>query len=288
VRNENDPPWLTNLRQPLDPADFPAYFEPDGPLSLRSQHSTLLIDNDTRFSLEDVVRMKHSDRMILADRVKADLVAAVREALRDGTFEDDDDVRIADAVALVEGWNNTTDAASRGAVLFAEWWRLYLDVAGGEPFAEPWRVDAPVSTPRGLAHAELAAGRFPDAMRETAARFGSWDVAWGDVHRVRRGGVDEPVSGCPGALGCFRVLNFSAADDGRRVASGGDGWVLAVELTSPPRAYSVLAYGQSPRTDSPHHDDQAALFARGRMKPVAYTRADVEPDAVRRYHPGLQ
>jgi acyl-homoserine-lactone acylase len=125
-------------------------------------------------------------------------------------------------------------------------------------------------------------------MRETAARFGSWDVAWGDVHRVRRGSVDEPASGCSGALGCFRVLNFTPADDGRLVASGGDGWVLAVELTSPPRAYSILAYGQSRKTNSPHYDDQAPLFARGELKPVAYTRASVERDAVRRYRPGVE
>jgi acyl-homoserine-lactone acylase len=287
VRNENDPPWLTNLRQPLVAADFPPYFEPDGPLSLRSQHSALLIDNDMRFSLEDVVRLKHSDRMLLADRVKNDLTAAVRAALREGTFGDDDNVTIANAVALIESWNNTAAAASRGAVLFAEWWRLYVEGVEGEPFAESWRADAPLSTPRGLRHPELAGARFADAVRQTAARFGSWDVAWGDVHRVRRGNVNEPVSGCSGALGCFRVLNFSAGDDGRRVAAGGDGWVLAVEFTSPPRAYSILAYGQSLMTNSPHHDDQAALFARGEMKPVAYTRADVDRDAVRQYRPGI-
>jgi acyl-homoserine-lactone acylase len=62
--------------------------------------------------------------------------------------------------------------------------------------------------------------------------------------------------------------------------------VLAVELTNPPRAYSILAYGQSLKKDSRHHDDQAALFARGEMKPVAYIRADVERGAIRRYRPG--
>lgn len=245
------------------------------------------IDNDRRFSLEDVVRLKHSDRMLLADRVKEHLTAAVRAALRDGTLEDSEGA-IASAVATIERWNNTAAAASRGAVLFAEWWRLYTEGVEGDPFAEPWRADAPLSTPRGLAHPEFAAVRFAAAMRETADRFGSWDVAWGDVHRVRRGTVDEPASGCPGALGCFRVLNFSVSDDGRRAAAGGDGWVLAVEFTSPPRAYSILAYGQSLKTDSPHHDDQAALFARGDMKPVAYTREHVERDAVRRYRPGVE
>jgi acyl-homoserine-lactone acylase len=278
---------LTNLRQPLAAADFPPYFEADTPLRLRSQHSVLLIDNDARRSLADVVRLKHSDRMLLADRVKGDLITAVRAALDSGLYDAGDRGSIPAAIALLEEWDNTAAASSRGAVLFAEWWRLYTE-AVEEPFAEPWRADEALSTPKGLAASQLAAARFADAIRETQTRYGSWDVAWGEVHRVRRGHVDEPASGCPGALGCFRVLTFRTADDGRRVAAGGDGWVLAVELTDPPRAYSILAYGQSVKRDSPHHDDQAALFARGQMKPVAYTRADVERDAIRRYRPGAQ
>ena len=122
-----------------------------------------------------------------------------------------------------------------------------------EPFAEGWTPEAPISTPRGLADPALAAQVFPAAIEETVAHFGAWDVAWGDVHRVRRGEVDVPVGGCAGALGCYRVLNFRTDDDGRRRVVGGDGWVLAVEFTSPPRAYSVLSYGQSSREASPYH-----------------------------------
>jgi acyl-homoserine-lactone acylase len=295
VRNENGAPWLTNLRQPLDAAEYPPYFEAQD-FDLRSQHSTLLLDNDERFSLEDVVRLKHSSRMLLADRVKDDLIVAVRAAQGDvrGPDASSDDARLAAAgAALLQRWDNTAAADSRGAVLFAEWWRLYtqalgVPLAGEAAFAQPWSADAPMATPRGLADPIRAAQLVPAAMRDTAARFGSWDVAWGDVHRVRRGTVDEPVGGCSGALGCFRVLNFVDDADGRRSAVGGDGWVLAVEFTNPPRAYSILAYGQSTRTSSPHHADQAALFARGVMKPVAYTRQDVERQAERRYRPGLE
>ena len=139
-----------------------------------------------------------------------------------------------------------------------------------------------------MADPALAARVFPAAIEETVRRFGAWDVAWGDVHRVRRGAVDVPVGGCAGALGCYRVLNFRTDDDGRRRAVGGDGWVLAVEFTNPPRAYSVLAYGQTSREASPYYADQAAMFARGEMKAVAYTRTDVERTAERRYRPGLE
>ena len=288
VRNDNDPPWLVNVRQPLAPAAFPPYFQPPAPLDLRTQHSALLIGGDTRLSLEDVVRLKHTPRMLLADRVKADLLAAVRAALASGTVRGDDVHAVAEAASLLERWDNTAAADSEGAVLFAGWWRLYEDAVGDAAFAEPWRADAAFATPRGLAQPELAAARFADAVRDTAMRFGSPDVPWGDVHRIRRGRVDEPASGCPAALGCFRVLTYGATEDGRRAAVGGDGWVLAVELTRPPRAFSVLSYGQSAKPGAPHHDDQAGLFARGEMKRVAYTRQDVERAAARRYRPGLE
>jgi acyl-homoserine lactone acylase PvdQ len=48
----------------------------------------------------------------------------------------------------------------------------------------------------------------------------------------------------------------------------------------------VLAYGQSPRKDSPFHSDQAAMFAAGEMKRVAFTARDVDSQVVRRYRPG--
>ena len=113
-------------------------------------------------------------------------------------------------------------------------------------------------------------------------------MAWGDVHRVRIGTVDEPVGGCTGGYGCFRVLSYAPSADSVWVANRGDGWVLAVEFGETPRAYSVLAYGQSSRADSPHHSDQAALFARGELKPVAFTEADIARQLVRRYRPGVR
>jgi len=96
------------------------------------------------------------------------------------------------------------------------------------------------------------------------------------------------VGGCGGAFGCFRVLNFRTDADGKRSVIGGDGWVLAVEFTDTPRAYSVLAYGQSALEDSPHYGDQAEMFASGRFKRIAFTERDIDAQTIRRYRPGLE
>lgn len=289
LRDENDGPWFANLNRPLDPSDYPDYFE-ENEFSLRSQHSVELVGNDQVLSLEDVVRLKHSYRVFLADRIKDELTASVRSALAERRVANTSATPTTAALLLLERWDNTAAPESRGAVLFEEWWRGYRSAftEDEEAFAEGWTPEAVLETPRGLADPDLAVRAFPDAIDRTIQLFGSFDVEWGEVHRVRRGAVDEPVGGCAGAMGCYRVLNFEEDADGRRTVAGGDGWVLAVEFTDPPRAYSVLGFGQSARQDSPHHADQAAMFARGRMKAVAYTREDVESQAVRRYRPGLE
>ncbi len=145
-----------------------------------------------------------------------------------------------------------------------------------------------MDTPRGVGSPDEAVRALYYAAGDLRARGRALDVAWGDVYRVIRGGVDEPVSGCEGGMGCFRTLSFEETDDGRMAANRGDGWVLLVELGDVPRGYSVLAYGQSRLESSPHHDDQAAMFARGRMKPIRWTDADIEAAVIRRYRPGQE
>ncbi|HEX6307299.1 MAG TPA: penicillin acylase family protein [Longimicrobiales bacterium] len=277
IHNENDSPHFTNLNAIM--ADSFAFPVEEPRLRLRSQHALELLHNDRIFTLEDVVAAKHSMRMLLADRVKQDLLAAVRSSSADST--------VLAAADLLDRWDNTAAADARGAVLFETWWNEYRRLMRGDSLhTVEWSPLEPTTTPRGLADPARAVEAFVRALPATAGQFGSWDVAWGEVHRVRRGNVDVPVGGCGGALGCFRVLNFSAAADGRRVANGGDGWVIAIEFDETPRAYSILAYGQSPDPASPYHADQAAMFAASRMKPVLWTEEDIERGTILRYRPG--
>ena len=116
------------------------------------------------------------------------------------------------------------------------------------------------------------------------------------------------MSGCPPTLDSLPgpVLRGSrrgtAADDGtparegaqtsvgypRLAANRGDAWVLIVQFGEIPRAYTVLSYGQTARGESPHYSDQAAIFASGQMKPIAWTTEEIERAAIRRYRPGRE
>jgi acyl-homoserine-lactone acylase len=279
IHNENDPPHFTNLLQPMDPARLPVTVPPPS-LSLRSQLALhLLTTAPKNLTLEAVVRLKHSYHMLLADRVKPDLLAAVRGRA---------DSALTEAAEILSRWDNTAAPDSRGGVLFEAWWRRYLQ-AGGRgvtPYAVPWSKEDPVRTPRGLADSGRAVTALRSAIGQVRQKYGRLDVAWGEVHRVRVGGKDVPVGGCGGDLGCFRVLQFQEEPDGKLAARGGDGWILAIEFGEVPRALSVLAYGESQLPGSPYNGDQGEMFARGELKPVAFLAKDVDAGMVKRYRPG--
>lgn len=286
VQNANDPPHYTNLEVVAAPGDYPANV-PEPLLRLRSQNSLALIAGHDLLSLEDVVARKHDMGMVLADRMKDDLMRRVARWLDEGVSAEVDEAEVRRALDVLRAWDNTAARDSRGSSLFELWANHYMQsVPADRQYAEPWSAEAPMTTPRGLGDPDAAVVAFMAALDEAVRRWGDWDVTWGEVHRLRSEHHDLPIGGCASALGCFRVLGYVDDDDGRYRVHRGDGWVLAVEFGDPPRAWSVLAYGNSDQPNSELYYDQAELFADNRMKPVAFTEADIALDLVRRYRPG--
>ncbi|HVL68675.1 MAG TPA: penicillin acylase family protein [Vicinamibacterales bacterium] len=292
VQNANNPPQFASLRDPLDMAKYPSHFE-RGPLALRPQLALDLIEQKPRWSVADVIELKYSTRMLLAERVKREVVDAVR-----GTPDAPEDAR-AGADAL-EAWDDRVAASSRGAVLFQRFWDAYAG-AVRQPFAVPWDPANPAATPSGIADRAAAVTHLASAVREVRERHGSERVAWGDVNRFRAWDLDLPGTGATGTYGTFHVMTFAdsaAADAGAsrvRVAGHlpgrtspvgfGDAWILLVDFSRPGTAWSVLAYGQTTKPESPHSSDQLPIFAAHRLRPAWYAEADIKANLVRAYRP---
>jgi len=285
THNENDPYHFTNLEAVIDSARFPPPDFPSPDLRLRSQMALTLIRSQPRVSLEDVIRLKHSPRMLAAERFADDLVAAVRAASPTGDA--------AEGLAAIEAWDRTASPEARGVALFTGWFDAYYRGSGANgaerwrrAWATPWDPARPAATPDGLEDPARAAAAFAQAATAAKRRYGRVDPPWSDVARVRRGPVNEPVMGCPGLYGCFRTLGLRPHGDGTFEVAGGDGFVMAVEFgRDGPRARSVLAYGESSLPGSPWFSDQAAMYARGELKPVAFSEEEIERQLVRRYRP---
>ena len=208
----------------------------------------------------------------MADRVVPELIRAARE-------HGPEDARR--AAGVLERWDRTADAESRGGVLFQAWAMSVLE--SPEPvFAAGWSAEEPLSTPDSLARPAAAAAELARSARRVEEAYGRLDVAWGEVHRLRRDSLDLPANGAPGGLGVFRVVGYDRTEDGTRVAAFGDSFVATVEFADPPRAFALIGYGNASRSGSAHRTDQLPLFADQELRRVHFHPDSVEVHATAR------
>jgi acyl-homoserine-lactone acylase len=290
VQNANNPPRFATPHDLLDMARYPAYVE-RGQLGLRPQLAIAMLDEQSRFSVDDVVRLKFDTRVLLAARVKRALIDALRSA--PGLSDD-----AKAGLAVLEAWDDRAAAESRGAALFLRFWDNYAR-AVPQPFATPWDESRPTETPTGLSDPRAACTHLEEAVRSLRQAHGREDVTWGEINRYRVGDLDFPAEGCTGTYGCFRVQRFAPQPNGAASIAGnlsdggpvgfGDAWVLVVDFSPPvPSARSILAYGQTMDLTSAHSRDQIALFAARRLRPVWFTEADIAANVERAYRPGIR
>lgn len=266
VQNANEPPWWSTFPLALDPAQYPAYMA-TRTMSLRAQRSVAMLDADPSITYEELIDYKHSTRMELADRLLDDLLPAVRAS---------GSAAARAAADVLERWDRSADADSRGAVLFVEWWRaLGQRPRTGSVWSRGWSSESPRLTPDGLSDPAGAVAALETAAATVVRRFGAIDVKWGDVYRVRRDSVDLPSNGAAGTYGVFRVIGYEAAGPDRYRAVGGDSYVAAIEFSSPVRARSIVGVGNASRAGSPHRTDQLGLMSAKQLKPVWRTRAEI-------------
>ncbi|MGH7563363.1 MAG: acylase [Gemmatimonadota bacterium] len=269
VQNTNDPPWFSTWPPVLDPARFPAFTAPRG-FGLRTQRSIGMLREAGSIGFDELIRLKHSTRSPLADRILPELLDAA--AVAGSGLET---ASLAEAARVLASWDRETDADSRGAVLFKAWYDELRRRSEEGVFAEPWSAEDPLRTPDGLPDPALARAALVEAADSVKNRWGALDVPWGEVHRLRRDTVDLPANGAVD-LGVFRVAWYRDGEDGKRVAAGGDSYVAVIEFGDPVRARALVPYGNASQPGSLHRADQLAFFARKELRPVWRSRAEVE------------
>src|SRR5215213_852025 len=267
VQNTNDPPWTATYPRVLDSRKFPSYMSPNF-LDFRSQRSIRMISSEGHLSLEQLIQFKHSSRMELADRLLDQLIPAAQQYGSETGKA---------AAKVLEAWDRSANSESRGAVLFLFWTReMKIGGSASKAFASGWDEKNPITTPEGLADPQAAVTALETAAQKVKAAFGSFDVAWGEVARLRFGDGDGPANGGPSGLGIFRVVEYAQTKDGHLQAAFGDSFVSVVEFSNPVRARVLLTYGNASQKSSPHAGDQFKLFSKQELRPVWRTRKEIE------------
>jgi acyl-homoserine-lactone acylase len=272
LQNANSPPWFATMPGGLDPASFPRYFAPDG-LNLREMQSLGLLLGTENITLEQMIELRHSSGSLLADRILDELILAARSSGGRDAME---------AAEVLAAWDRNTEPHSRGAVLFLLWAEEQCrgPMANRCGFDRDWSRSDPLYREIGLADPARAATALGVVAARVRERIGSLDVPWGEVMRI---GGRLPGRGAPGdPLGVFQVVAYAPTPAGFRPVFG-DGWVAALEFTATgPRGQVLLTYGNSSQPGSPHDGDQLPLLSRGEMRPLWFSRTDVEANLATR------
>jgi acyl-homoserine-lactone acylase len=273
LQNANEPPWTTTYPLAIDHTDYPAYFAPEPFMDFRPQISAQMLANDDSITFDELVTYKHSTHMELAARIADDLIAAARESESD----------IANAAAdVLEAWDLNAEADSAGAVLFAQWFWVYVDQVTGSAdavFAIPYDFTAePFTTPDGLDEPEDAVAMLETVAEQIEDTYGDLAVTWGDVYRLRGGEYDFPANGGDDSLGIFRSTwtNDGPDENNQYTIQGGDSWVFIAEFGDTVTAKVLVSYGNATQPGSPHIGDQLELFAEKELRDAWLTRESVE------------
>ena len=275
VQNTNDPPWVSTYPQAIKHADYPPYFAPNGPLTMRAQQSVHLMTEQPMVSFDEFVARKLSTHTLMADRLLPDLFKAA-----DGQT----DPEILAAIALLKSWDRNTDADSRAALLFETFAGKFApgNFLGQANFKNKWMADDAIATPDGIADPAKAILLLKEAIAETKSKYGALDRPFGEVSRFAIDQVDLPGNGGFGNTGLFRTITWGPLKDGKRTPLHGETWQSMVEFSTPLKAMGAMSYGNASQPGSPHRSDQLQFMAQKTYRTLWTTRPQVEENLEQR------
>jgi len=261
VQNANDPPWTSTYPIALDPAHFPSYMSPIA-MGLRPQRAVNMIKDNASISYDELVGYKMNTEMEAAHRFLDDLLDAV------ASYPDSMAVAAAD---VLKAWDKSTNADSKGAILFEQW----FGKMNKSMIANQWSLANPISTPNGLSDPQKAVGILTQAAEELLQKYGSLDMPYGELNRFRKDKYDFPANGGSDQLGVFRTMYFSPDRDKKNRAFHGDTYVAVTEFGEKVKASVLLSYGNSSQPGNKHSGDQLQLLSEKKLRPALLDKEDV-------------
>jgi len=278
MQNCNISPQNMMVGSPLTPDKYPRYiynvsWDDNNPRGKRITH---LLNADHCVTQEDAKRFTTDVKDILADVWKATLQTAVStvgaEHMKDPEF--------AAAVKAIEAWDGFYLPEYKATALY-KFWRLKC---GDKLNLTPLGQGKPLDEATNKQLLDLLA----KTIAEMKTRYGKWDVAWGDVHKVGRGGVYFPVGGCDYESG-DKAANFTETlfdvkskedpkQPGRFIAMNGSmATILMFFHKDGVRSFTVTPWGESSDPKSPHYMDQGEkLYSKRQMKPTWWNEAELQ------------
>ena len=263
LQNANEGPFTSTIPQEIDYEAYDKDISVNN-MGFRPQQSASLIQDKNELTLEELIKLKHSTKSSLFERIRDDF---------EGLREINKDSLTTVALDVLKNWNGEFNADSKGAVLFIN---LFFTLDRSNLFKEKWSPDKPLTTPDVFASPQTVLATLKGVSQNMLKTLGSLEVPYGAVFRIKVGDHEIPANGSFGSLGIFRTLAFSKGKDGKFYAFHGDGYVCATEFGQEIKAKVILGYGNASQPGNKHVGDQLDLFAKKQLRDAWIKKSDIE------------
>ena len=262
LQNCNIGPDMMARGLQLDLLKYPFYIRNIGPgvNNSRGRRAVELIEAHPKLTVEEAQAIVLDAHAEYCEKWQAALRAAIQKADLDKRRAGVEPAVLRKAVATLLTWNGLMDKDSIGATLYRGWRMMAAD-----------HKLKPDSSAQALLNA------LAEAVAWLTKNYGTAEVTYGQVNRIRRGEQSWPFSG--GESGGGSTLRAMSGTLEGKVFYGhwGQNWTQLVQFRrGAVRSWSATPFGESDDPASPHYTDQAEkLFSPSQLKPTWFQPADL-------------
>jgi acyl-homoserine lactone acylase PvdQ len=288
IANSNVSPDMMYAASQLKAGDYPRYFGFDpGQTNSRERRLIELLDRGTNLGTNlgknQGAQVTMENAMAIAmDEMIADARPwgmAIAQAMREHAEQMAAHPELEQFLQVLADFDGVFSKESRGALAHFE-----LRTELREKHADIVKaLDEDVNAGRRLSAEQqrLLIEASAAARQRLLGRYGRADLAWGDVHRVGRGGADLPIGG--GRLldaASLRALSFAMdVKTAHERLIGGQRVPFIVHFgAAGAQSYGQALWGISDDPASPHYSDQGRLASDKILRPIPQTPAALRAD----------
>lgn len=294
LQNCNSTPFLAaGETVTKDPSQFPTYMG-DDEQTLRSQEMLYSLALKNKFSSQDIASVITSKNLPIMRNWLEQIIVDYKR-----TADQQPDIKrlLEPVIDTLSKWNCQYGLTSTATTLAFDWYTEYASWLRRQNMSRNEMINATVSpvlmTPPGVATQFLIA-----AVKDLTQLYGTPFVEWQSVCRLQRvhtSGKEKfddnkpsiPVNAAPGNMGSLFAFNLRFDPASKKgYGASGNTYVAIVSFGKKLNARSIVTFGQSSDSLSPHYFDQAPLYANGTFKDAWYYKKDVLRNAEITYHPG--
>ena len=292
IQNCNSTPFTAAGANSPKKENYPAYMAPDGE-NFRGINAVNVLSKGDQYTIDKVIASGYDTHLAAFDVLLPALIKAYQTGKADSTYR-----VLEKPMEILSKWDKNTSEKSVATTVAIEWaeklWPVIMkgtDDDEGVDQVEKFKRFAVRASPSTLL-TPLA-----ETMNELTHKFGTWEVAWGEINRYQRlnGNLTEtfddnqpslPDGFAASRWGCLpSFVSTVFPGTKKRYGYNGNSFVWAVVFGKKIKPKSLLAGGESGNKNSPHFSDQALMYTQGQFKDVLFYKEDVLKHAEKTYHP---